>query len=195
MARGPGLYSDFGKMTRGLLYKDYQIVNKLTVTRSSATDVAIASISSDTMKGALFFGNLNPQDTQNNVSAYVEVDTSSNLSATFTCDEVAPGLKTIFSFEVPSQRPAKKTSKKSESKDKVAVSLAEGIYNGIKNAIKNNEPVIKEITEELVKLRDELLKAGFEKTVKESKKVVEEVQTLRKPLRNPRKWLKRFKGR
>ncbi|XP_044468965.1 mitochondrial outer membrane protein porin of 34 kDa [Mangifera indica] len=105
MGKGPGLYSDIGKKARDLLYKDYQSDQKFTVTTYSPTGVAITS--SGTKKGELFLADVNTQLKNKNITTDIKVDTSSNLSATITVDEAAPGLKTILSFKVPDQRSGK----------------------------------------------------------------------------------------
>ncbi|XP_030954170.1 mitochondrial outer membrane protein porin of 34 kDa [Quercus robur] len=105
MAKGPGLYSEIGKKTRDLLYKDYQADHKFTITTYSPTGVAITS--SGTKKGELFLADVNTQLKNKNITTDVKVDTNSNLFTTITIDEPAPGLKTIFSFRVPDQRSGK----------------------------------------------------------------------------------------
>ncbi|KAK4603964.1 hypothetical protein RGQ29_012467 [Quercus rubra] len=105
MAKGPGLYSEIGKKTRDLLYKDYQTDHKFTITTYSPTGVAITS--SGIKKGELFLADVNTQLKNKNITTDVKVDTNSNLFTTITIDEPAPGLKTIFSFRVPDQRSGK----------------------------------------------------------------------------------------
>ncbi|XP_075645393.1 mitochondrial outer membrane protein porin of 34 kDa [Castanea sativa] len=105
MAKGPGLYTEIGKKTRDLLYKDYQTDHKFTITTYSPTGVAITS--SGTKKGELFLADVNTQLKNKNITTDVKVDTNSNLFTTITIDEPAPGLKTIFSFRVPDQRSGK----------------------------------------------------------------------------------------
>ncbi|KAJ0452461.1 Mitochondrial outer membrane protein porin of 34 kDa [Helianthus annuus] len=105
MAKGPGLYTDIGKKTRDLLYRDYQGDHKFTITTYSPTGVAITS--SGTKKGDLFLADVNTQLKRNNITTVIKVDTNSNLSTTIVVDELAPGLKTILSFRVPDQRSGK----------------------------------------------------------------------------------------
>lgn len=50
---------------------------------------------------------VNTQLKNKNVTTDIKVDTNSNLLATITVDEAAPGLKTILSFRVPDQRSGK----------------------------------------------------------------------------------------
>ncbi|KAG9145692.1 hypothetical protein Leryth_022110 [Lithospermum erythrorhizon] len=121
MAKGPGLYTEIGKRTRDLLYRDYQSDQKFTITTYSPTGVALTS--TGTKKGDLFLADVNTQLKNKNVTTDIKVDTSSNVSlnlfqtlfnmhgkllfTTVTVDEPAPGLKTIFSFRVPDQRSGK----------------------------------------------------------------------------------------
>ncbi|XP_073124286.1 mitochondrial outer membrane protein porin of 34 kDa-like [Henckelia pumila] len=106
MGKGPGLYSDIGKRTRDLLNKDYLSSDqKFTITTYSPTGVTLTS--TGTKKGELFLADINTQLKHKNVTTDIKVDTGANLFTTFTIDEPAPGLKTIFSFKVPDQRSAK----------------------------------------------------------------------------------------
>lgn len=105
MGKSPGLYTEIGKKTRDLLYKDYQTDQKFTLTTYSPTGVAITS--TGLKKGELFLADVNTQLKKNNITTDVKVDTDSNLFTTITVDEPAPGLKAIFSFRVPDQRSGK----------------------------------------------------------------------------------------
>ncbi|KAH1097677.1 hypothetical protein J1N35_014598 [Gossypium stocksii] len=105
MGKGPGLYSDIGKKARDLLYKDYQADHKFTVTTYTSNGVAITS--TGIKKGELLLADVSTELKNNNITTNVKVDTKSNLFATVTVDEPAPGLKTIFSFIVPDQRSGK----------------------------------------------------------------------------------------
>lgn len=105
MGKGPGLYSDIGKKSRDLLYRDYQGDHKFTLTTYSPTGVAITS--SGLKKGDTFLADVNTQLKNKNVTTDIKVDTNSNLFTTVTLDEPAPGLKTIISFKVPDQRSGK----------------------------------------------------------------------------------------
>ncbi|XP_042422178.1 mitochondrial outer membrane protein porin 1-like [Zingiber officinale] len=102
----PGLYSDIGKRTRDLLYKDYQTDHKFTVTTYTSTGVAITA--SGTKKNDLIFGEIQSQLKNKNVTFDVKAKSDSNVTTTVTIDEfTVPGLKTIFSFAVPDQRSGK----------------------------------------------------------------------------------------
>ncbi|XP_042395611.1 mitochondrial outer membrane protein porin 1-like [Zingiber officinale] len=105
-AMAPGLYSDIGKRTRDLLYKDYQTDHKFTVTTYSSTGVAITA--SGTKKSDLIFGEIQSVIKNNNITFDVKAKSDSNVTTTVTVDEfTVPGLKTIFSFVVPDQRSGK----------------------------------------------------------------------------------------
>ncbi|CAN4093624.1 unnamed protein product [Withania somnifera] len=105
MGKGPGLYSDIGKKARDLLYREYQTDHKFTITTYSPTGVAITS--SGQKKGDLFLADVSTQLKNKNITTDIKVDTNSNLLATVTVDDTAPGLKTIFSFQIPDQNSAK----------------------------------------------------------------------------------------
>ncbi|KAK8526011.1 hypothetical protein V6N13_017082 [Hibiscus sabdariffa] len=105
MGKGPDLYSDIGKKARDLLYKDYQADHKFTVTTYTSNGVAITS--TGIKKGELLLADVTTEMKNKNITTKVKVDTKSNLSTTFTVDEPAPGLKTIFSFIAPDQRSGK----------------------------------------------------------------------------------------
>ncbi|WOH09661.1 hypothetical protein DCAR_0729119 [Daucus carota subsp. sativus] len=105
MGKGPGLYSDIGKKTRDLLYKDYQSDQKFSITTYSTTGAVIAS--SATKKGELLLADVSTQLKHGNITADIKVDTGSNLLGTITVDEAAPGLKTILSSKIPDQRSTK----------------------------------------------------------------------------------------
>ncbi|GLJ17699.1 hypothetical protein SUGI_0308870 [Cryptomeria japonica] len=105
MVKGPGLFSDIGKKTRDLLYKDFLFDQKFTLTTYTSTGLAFTS--TGTKKGELFLGDLTTQLKNKNITTDIKVDTSSNLIATVTIDEPTPGLKTSFSFTIPDQRSGK----------------------------------------------------------------------------------------
>ncbi|RAL46851.1 hypothetical protein DM860_005130 [Cuscuta australis] len=105
MGKGPGLYSGIGKKARDLLHKDYQTDHKFTVTTQSPTGVAITS--SGSKKGDRFVADLNIKLKSKKITTDIKVDSNSNLYTTITGDQLAPGLKTIFSFRVPDQRSEK----------------------------------------------------------------------------------------
>ncbi|CAI0453516.1 unnamed protein product [Linum tenue] len=105
MVKGPGLYSEIGKKTLDLLYKDHHGDQKFSVATVSPTGVAVTC--SATKKGELFFADVNTQLKNKNVTTDIKVDTGSNLHTTITVDEPAPGLKAIFSFKVPDPRSGK----------------------------------------------------------------------------------------
>uniref|UniRef100_A0A9I9EB86 Uncharacterized protein n=1 Tax=Cucumis melo TaxID=3656 RepID=A0A9I9EB86_CUCME len=85
-----------------LLYKDYQSDHEFTVTTYTAGGVAISS--TGVKKGDIFLVDVSTQLKNNNITTDVKVGTHSNVHTIVTIDELAPGLKTIFSFRVPNQR-------------------------------------------------------------------------------------------
>ncbi|KAF9604231.1 hypothetical protein IFM89_004937 [Coptis chinensis] len=105
MVKGPGLYTDLGKKTRDLLYKDFQSDKKATLTTVTASGLAITT--SATVKGDLLLADLNAKLVNKNVTTDLKVDTNSRLTTTITVDEAAPGLKTIVSFVAPDQKSGK----------------------------------------------------------------------------------------
>ncbi|XP_063940771.1 mitochondrial outer membrane protein porin of 36 kDa isoform X1 [Daucus carota subsp. sativus] len=123
MAKGPGLYSDIGKKTRDLLFRDYQTDHKFTVSTVAANGllglwsgppvaklfvvVDEAITPSATKKGELLLADVNAQWRNNSVTTDLKLDIKSNLCTTITIDELAPGLKTILSFVAPDQKSGK----------------------------------------------------------------------------------------
>nr|GMD48371.1 mitochondrial outer membrane protein porin of 34 kDa [Ipomoea batatas] len=83
-------YTHIGKKARDLLYRDYQTDHKFTITTYSPTGVAITSTRSK--KGDLFFGDVNTQLKNNNITTDIKVDTNSNVFTTITVDEATPGI-------------------------------------------------------------------------------------------------------
>ncbi|KAG0490638.1 hypothetical protein HPP92_007501 [Vanilla planifolia] len=103
---GPGLYSDIGKKARDLLYRDFLTDQKFTVTTYTANGVAITA--TGTKKKDLILGEIHSQLKSKNITVDVKANSESNVSTTFTFDELGtPGLKTILSFVVPDQKSGK----------------------------------------------------------------------------------------
>jgi len=105
MVKGPGLFSDIGKKSRDLLYRDFLVDQKFSLTTYTPTGLVFTS--TGIKKGEFFLGDLTTQLKNKNVTTDIKVDTSSNLFATVTIDEPTPGLKAILSFTVPDQRSGK----------------------------------------------------------------------------------------
>ncbi|KAF9667599.1 hypothetical protein SADUNF_Sadunf15G0040400 [Salix dunnii] len=92
------LLEGFSFLLMGLvdrLYKDYQNDHKFTLTTLSPTG----------HKGEFLAADVNTRLKKKNYTADIKVDTTSYNHYSF--DEPAPGLKTIFSVEVPDQRSRK----------------------------------------------------------------------------------------
>nr|GMD64367.1 mitochondrial outer membrane protein porin of 34 kDa [Ipomoea batatas] len=82
-------YTHINKKAKDLLYRDYQTDRKFTITTYSLTGVAITSTGSK--KGDLFFGDVNTQLKNKNITIDIKVDTNSNVFTTITIDEDVPG--------------------------------------------------------------------------------------------------------
>lgn len=105
MGKGPGFFSEIGKKSRDLLYKDYSYDQKVSLATYTSTGLAFTS--NGIKKGEAFDGDFTAQYRKDNVTTDVKVDTSSNILTTITWDEATPGLKTVFNFTIPDQRSAK----------------------------------------------------------------------------------------
>ncbi|CAM6092879.1 unnamed protein product [Calypogeia fissa] len=105
MGKGPGFYHDIGKKAKDLIHKDYNYDHKFTVT--TATSAGLDFVTTGTKKGEGFAADINTKFKRNNISADVKVDTKSNILATVTVDEIAPGAKSIFSFTIPDHKSGK----------------------------------------------------------------------------------------
>jgi voltage-dependent anion channel protein 2 len=105
MGKGPGFYQDIGKKAKDLINKDYTYDQKFTV--STATSSGLNFLTTGNKKGESFAADINTTFTHHNISADVKVDTKSNILATVTVDEFAPGVKSIFSFTIPDQKSGK----------------------------------------------------------------------------------------
>nr|GMC46636.1 mitochondrial outer membrane protein porin of 34 kDa [Ipomoea batatas] len=82
-------YTHINKKAKDLLYRNYQTDRKFTITTYSLTGVAITSTGSK--KGDLFFGDVNTQLKNKNITIDIKVDTNSNVFTTITIDEDVPG--------------------------------------------------------------------------------------------------------
>lgn len=105
MGKGPGLFSEIGKKSKDLLYRDFINDHKLSLTTCTSTGVAFTS--TGVKKGEDFLCDITAKLQKDNVTADVKLDTNSNVLATVTWNEAAPGLKTILNFTVPDQRSGK----------------------------------------------------------------------------------------
>ncbi|XP_023757943.1 mitochondrial outer membrane protein porin 2 [Lactuca sativa] len=99
MSCGPGLFSDIGKKARDLLTRDYISDQKISVSTTTATGVAITSTA--TKKGGLSSGDVGTVYKYNNILVDVKVDTESKIATTLTFTEIVPSTKTIASFKLP----------------------------------------------------------------------------------------------
>ncbi|KAI3699532.1 hypothetical protein L2E82_43914 [Cichorium intybus] len=99
MNSGPGLFSDIGKKAKDLLTRDYLSDQKLSVSTSSVTGVALTSTT--TKKGGLSTGDVGAVYKYKNTLVDVKVDTESYIATTLTFTEILPSTKTIASFKLP----------------------------------------------------------------------------------------------
>lgn len=99
MVNGPGLFSDIGKRARDLLTKDYISDQKFSISTCSDTGVALTSTA--VKKGGLSTGDVAAVYKYKNTIIDVKVDTESNISSTFTINDIVPSTKAIASFKVP----------------------------------------------------------------------------------------------
>ncbi|CAI9111278.1 OLC1v1011463C1 [Oldenlandia corymbosa var. corymbosa] len=105
MSKGPGLFSDIGKKAKDLLTKDYISDQKLSISTTSYTGVALTSTA--VKKGGLSTGDVATQYKYNNILFDVKVDTASNVSTTFTFADIIPSSKTIASLKFPEYNTSK----------------------------------------------------------------------------------------
>ncbi|XP_077233810.1 mitochondrial outer membrane protein porin 2-like [Tasmannia lanceolata] len=102
MSKGPGLFSDIGKLAKDLLTKDYNYDQKFTVsTYSRDIDCGVGLTSTAVKKGGLSTGDIAVQYKYKNSIIDVKVDTESNVSTTLTFTELLPSTKTIATFKLP----------------------------------------------------------------------------------------------
>ncbi|CAL9780239.1 mitochondrial outer membrane protein porin 5-like [Musa acuminata AAA Group] len=97
--KGPGLFSDIGRTAKDLLIKDYTCDQKLTISTSSASGVALTSAA--VKKGGLYSFDVGTQYKYKNTLINVKIDTDSNISTTLTMAEILPSTKTIASIKLP----------------------------------------------------------------------------------------------
>lgn len=99
MVNGPGLFSDIGKRARDLLTNDYISDQKFSISTCSDTGVALTSTA--VKKGGLSTGDVAAVYKYKNTIIDVKLDTESNISSTFTINDIVPSTKAIASFKVP----------------------------------------------------------------------------------------------
>lgn len=99
MVSGPGLFSDIGKRARDLLTNDYISDQKFSISTCSDTGVALTSTA--VKKGGLSTGDVAAVYKYKNTIIDVKLDTESNISSTFTINDIVPSTKAIASFKVP----------------------------------------------------------------------------------------------
>ncbi|KAL0551694.1 hypothetical protein IC582_010783 [Cucumis melo] len=111
MGKGPSLYSDIARkleifstrITRATMNSPSLLTLPVEL-RILGIHVKCAISSTGVKKGDIFLVDVSTQLKNNNITTDVKVGTHSNVHTIVTIDELAPGLKTIFSFRVPNQR-------------------------------------------------------------------------------------------
>jgi voltage-dependent anion channel protein 2 len=102
----PGLYTDIGKKTRDLLYRDYCTHQKFTL--STCTPQGVAITAAGTRLNESIFSELQTQVKNKNITVDVKTNSDSDLLTTVTVDEFGtPALKSILNLVVPDQRSGK----------------------------------------------------------------------------------------
>ncbi|KAG6533276.1 mitochondrial outer membrane protein porin 5-like [Zingiber officinale] len=96
---GPGLFSNIGKTAKDLLTKDYTSDQKLSVSSSSITGVALTSAA--VRNGGLCSFDVGSQYKYKNTLIDVKVDSESNISTTVVISGILPSTKTIASIKLP----------------------------------------------------------------------------------------------
>ncbi|KAF9620281.1 hypothetical protein IFM89_011016 [Coptis chinensis] len=91
--KGPSLFSDIGKKTRDLLYKDYR--NGYNVSLSTEDSSGSVNTTSVTRVGRDFFAGLNMQMAEGQFIPDIKVDQYSRVFMTLKLNEVGPGMKAI----------------------------------------------------------------------------------------------------
>ncbi|OAY23029.1 mitochondrial outer membrane protein porin 2 [Manihot esculenta] len=99
MSKGPALFYDFGKKARDLLAKDFTTDQKITISSSTCTGLAITS--SLATKGGLSAGDVATQHKFKNGSLDVKLDTESNILTTISITDFPSSTKVIASLKLP----------------------------------------------------------------------------------------------
>ncbi|CAL0312880.1 unnamed protein product [Lupinus luteus] len=99
MSKGPGLFSDIGKIAKDVLNKDYTSDQKITFSSFSASGVALTSTA--VKKSGFSTGDVAALYKHKNTLVNVKLDTESNISTTLTFTDILPSTKTIASFKLP----------------------------------------------------------------------------------------------
>ncbi|KDP41624.1 hypothetical protein JCGZ_16031 [Jatropha curcas] len=98
-SKGPGLFSDFGKKARDVLFKDYSTDQKFAI--SSCAESGVAITSNVVEKGGLSIGDVSTQHKFKNGSLDVKLDTQSNILTTLRLTDFPSSTKVIASLKLP----------------------------------------------------------------------------------------------
>ncbi|EFJ22200.1 hypothetical protein SELMODRAFT_267998 [Selaginella moellendorffii] len=103
--KGPGFWSDVGKKTSDLLYKDFSADQRFSLSSTTSTGLTFSSFG--VKKGDVFDGDFTTTYVCKNVTVDVKVDTQSKIFSTVKVDDLAPGTRAIFNFSLPDQKSGK----------------------------------------------------------------------------------------
>ncbi|KAK9690502.1 hypothetical protein RND81_09G132500 [Saponaria officinalis] len=103
--KGPGFFSDIGKLAKDILYKDYCYDRKISVTTQTAEGLALTSTA--LQKGSHSIGDVTAQFKYKNAAFDVKVDTQSNIATTLKLTDIVPSVTSIASLKLPDLNSAK----------------------------------------------------------------------------------------
>ncbi|GAB4853577.1 hypothetical protein Ancab_017768 [Ancistrocladus abbreviatus] len=102
---GPSPFPDIGKRAKDLLTKDYNFDHKFTL--SVPCSGAMGVTATGWKRDQIFVGDICTQYRNGNTTVDLKIDTDSNLFYRVTQDQVLPGIKTTFSFNIPDHKSGK----------------------------------------------------------------------------------------
>ncbi|KAI5393279.1 mitochondrial outer membrane protein porin 2 [Lathyrus oleraceus] len=104
-SKGPGLFSDIGKLSRDILTKDYNSDQRFTI--SSSTNSGIDLNSTLLKSRGLSSGDVAAQINNKNNTLLFKVDTESSVLTTFTLTDFVPSAKAVASIRLPDYKSGK----------------------------------------------------------------------------------------
>ncbi|KAM7252670.1 hypothetical protein ACFE04_008179 [Oxalis oulophora] len=105
MGCSPAPFSDIGKKAKDLLYKDYNLDHKFTLSMLSSGGLGLTA--TGFKRDQIFLGDINTLYNKGNTVVDVKVDTSSNVSTKVTLNDIMPSTKVAFSFRIPDHKSGK----------------------------------------------------------------------------------------
>ncbi|KAI5442929.1 hypothetical protein KIW84_011820 [Lathyrus oleraceus] len=104
-SKGPGLFSDIGKLSRDILTKDYNSDQQFTI--SSSTNSGIDLHSTLLKSRGLSSGDVAAQINHKNNTLIFKVDTESSVLTTFTLTGFVSYAKAVASIQLPDYKSGK----------------------------------------------------------------------------------------